>query len=183
MRETRRFRKATSNVSIRSAKSERRTVVKDGRFQKNATDVIVRSTGGYNIKISVRRVRIDPGKKREEFLDRLDAAISKIEAILNSENSSEAIKIQAANTLSNILRVSYTIVRDIDIENVEREISEIEESRKKQETEHLDFAPPRNEAQEPRRTATVLQTQEGEHPNHAEPMNQEETSVDSTSQQ
>ena len=123
--------------------------------RRNPNRILVRSSG-YDIQLRVRRLRTNPSNKREEYLDRLDAAATKVQNILDNDHTSKATRIKAANSIANIIRVSYTIVRDIDIEEIERDIAEIQAKQGKEQAT-IDFSPLPDEKQGPNYTATGSQ--------------------------
>jgi hypothetical protein len=131
------------------------TQEKDNRIivaRRKPKNITVRSSG-YDIQLRVRRLRTNPANKREEFLDRLDAAATKIQDILDNDHSSKATKIKAANSIANIIRASYAIVRDIDIEEIEREIEEIKAKAQEEQTQ-IDFSPLEDKKEGSHYTAT-----------------------------
>jgi len=120
--------------------------------RRKPNNITVRSPG-YDIQLRVRRLRTNPANKREEFLDRLDAAATKVQDILDNDHSSKATQIKAANSIANIIRASYAIVRDIDIEEIERDIEELRAKAQKEQTQ-IDFSPLEDEKEGPHYTAT-----------------------------
>ena len=82
----------------------------------------VRERGrGLELRLRPRRVVIKPDKKRHEYIRRIDKAIETLEAIINSDEADEKIRIQAANALARLVTTSYGMIVDIDVENIEEE--------------------------------------------------------------
>ena len=103
-----------------------------------------RGRGHHDLTIYVRRVRTDPAEKREQFIQRLDDAVEAIEAILDDPKTSELTRIKAANAIAWILRASYTIIRDIDVENLEHKLAILQaenQARKNAAPTRYDFSP------------------------------------------
>ena len=94
--------------------------------------VIVKGRG-LELRLRPRRVRIEPEAKRNEYIERLDNVIEKLEEIINSEDTDEKTRIRAANVLARLISTSYVMVRDIDIENLERELEELQKENKRME--------------------------------------------------
>ena len=59
--------------------------------------------------------------------------IEKLEEIINSEDTDEKTRIRAANVLARLISTSYVMVRDIDIEKLERELEELQKENKRME--------------------------------------------------
>lgn len=85
-----------------------------------------------------RRVRIDPTITRELFIYETRKTKEAIQKIIDDPETSDRIRIQAANCFANLTRVAYQMVRDIDIEDVERQLEELENECNK--NEDIDFA-------------------------------------------
>ncbi len=80
-----------------------------------------------SLKITFRRIRIQPKKKRQEYIARLERIISICEQVLSGSNVLEKAQLRAAEVIIEAIRMSYTIVRDVDVENLERIAAEIQE--------------------------------------------------------
>ncbi len=110
-----------------------------------------------------RRIRIDPSTKRELFIYETDKTKAAIQKIIDDPETPDKIRIQAANCYANLIRVSYQMVRDIDIEDVERQIEELEDEFNKQRDNDLDFSPQADsthtedeEQKQPSKTTTTV---------------------------
>jgi glutathione S-transferase len=75
--------------------------------------------------ITLRRVRIKPDKKREEYVARLERIITACEEALTDSDALEEAQLKAADVIIRAIRMSYVIVREVDIENLERVAQEI----------------------------------------------------------
>ena len=75
--------------------------------------------------LRLRRVRIRPKEKREEYVARLERIIELCEAVLNDAGSMEDVQLKAADVIIRAIRMGYTIVREVDVENLERITAEI----------------------------------------------------------
>lgn len=77
------------------------------------------------IKVTVRRVRIKPDEKREEYVRRLEKVIRFCEGVVNNPSAAEIIQLMALDVIIRAIRMGYTIVKDVDVENLERYTEEI----------------------------------------------------------
>ena len=80
---------------------------------------------GLELRLRPRRVEIKPKEKRHEYIKRLDKAIETLEGIINSEETDEKTRIQAANSLARLISTSYVMIVDIDVENIEEEVENL----------------------------------------------------------
>lgn len=88
---------------------------------------------GLEFRLTPRRVVIKPREKRHEYIERLDKAIETLEGIINSEETDEKTRIQAANALARLISTSYVMIQDIDIENIEEEVENLKKMMKERE--------------------------------------------------
>jgi len=79
----------------------------------------------YRGVITLRRVRIEPSKKRGEYVQRLEQLISICEEALSDPQALEEIQLKAASVIIRAIRTSYAIVREEDVENLEQLAQEI----------------------------------------------------------
>ncbi|MBD3206232.1 hypothetical protein GF319_07805 [Candidatus Bathyarchaeota archaeon] len=82
----------------------------------------------YKGVITIRKVNIKPQKKRKEYIQRLEHIIGLCEDALMDPEAVEAIQLKAADVIIRAIRMGYTIVREVDIENLERHTKEIQRS-------------------------------------------------------
>jgi DNA-binding Lrp family transcriptional regulator len=75
--------------------------------------------------IRFRRIRIEPAKKREEYIERLERVIALCEEALTRPGAVGRPQLRAAEVLIKALRASYEIVREVDVENLERLAEEV----------------------------------------------------------
>ena len=79
------------------------------------------------VRLTARRVRIDPKAKRAKYLSRLETLIQELDGIIIDPEGAEYIQVQAMEVLIKAVRQCYHIVRDIDVEMLEDELEEIKE--------------------------------------------------------
>jgi len=85
-------------------------------------------TLGYKGVIILRRFKIKPEKKRRDYVQRLENIVSICEAALSDPESVQEVQLKAADVIIRAIRMSYTIVKEVDIENLERQTREIKRS-------------------------------------------------------
>lgn len=80
-----------------------------------------------NIRVNVtaRRFRIDPQKKRREYVERLEELLKELDAIISSPSTPRKLKLRAVDTLVRVIRGCYEIVRDVEVEDLESELEKI----------------------------------------------------------
>ncbi len=78
------------------------------------------------VKINLQ-FRIEPKDQRTRYVELLNLMIRKLEAIINGGRTRVPQRLRAMQLLTNLIQTSYTIVRDVDIENLERDIETIED--------------------------------------------------------
>ncbi len=91
-----------------------------------------------NVKITLRRVNIDPEEKRAQYLARLEGMIVELNELLCNRATIRSTRLKAMDTMIKALKCCYTIVRDVDIEVLRHDIEELKESA---EQADVDFAP------------------------------------------
>ena len=82
------------------------------------------------------RFVIVPAGKREEFVAILDALMKRLMKIINSNRTKTTVRLRAIEVLAELVRTSYTMVRDVEVEELERETEELEKEAKRTKTEH-----------------------------------------------
>jgi hypothetical protein len=85
--------------------------------------------------ITARRVRIDPVKKREQYIERLERLLVHLDHVISSAEVSEKLKLQAMNVLISTVRTCYGIISDIEVEGLENELKRITEENQREEAE------------------------------------------------
>jgi len=78
-----------------------------------------------NIRISLK-FAIEPEEQRAEYVQILNKMIKRVEGIINYTQTKTSQRLRAMQILTKLIQTSYTIVRDVDIEALEREIEEAE---------------------------------------------------------
>lgn len=94
--------------------------------------------GRIRVEITLRRVRIDPEEKRAQYLAQLESMIAELNQLLCNSATIRTTRLKAMETMIKALKCCYTIVRDVDIEVLRRDIEKLKESAKQAD---LDFAP------------------------------------------
>lgn len=83
------------------------------------------------VYITARRVRIDPERKRAQYLQRLERLISELDEVIADPKGVEEIQLKAMDILIRTVRMCYHIVRDVDVESLEWEYERLKEEDKK----------------------------------------------------
>ncbi len=76
--------------------------------------------------IRLRRVRIEPEREREHLINRLKIIIRRLERLIENPNTSIKIRLRAIDTLTRVIRMCYIMIRDVEIDSLEREIEALE---------------------------------------------------------
>ena len=76
---------------------------------------------------TVRRVRIDPRRKRAEYVERLEALMGELDGIISDPSGYGDIQVRAMNALVGAIRMCYRIVMDVDVERLEVELEGLKE--------------------------------------------------------
>ncbi len=84
------------------------------------------STDRVRFSLSTRRARIDPSKKRARFVRRLEKIMRQCDRIVENPEGAEEIQVKAMGMLIRAIQVCYVIVIDIEVEELEREVEEIQ---------------------------------------------------------
>jgi len=79
------------------------------------------------LNISTRRVRIDPAKKRENYIMRLEKVVGQCNKMISNPEGVEDIQVKAMSVLIRAIKVCYGLVVDVEVEHLEREVEELEE--------------------------------------------------------
>jgi hypothetical protein len=77
--------------------------------------------------IGARRVRIDPARKRAEYMMRLEELMAEIDGIIDDPKGFKEIQVRAMDVLIRAVRMCYRIVRDVDVERLEDELEGLKE--------------------------------------------------------
>ncbi|MFH0849380.1 MAG: hypothetical protein V1924_00395 [Candidatus Bathyarchaeota archaeon] len=77
------------------------------------------------VNVTLRRLRIDPQRKRRDYVERLEELLTELDAIISSPSTPRKMKLRAMDTLVRVIRGCYEIVRDVDVEDLESELEKI----------------------------------------------------------
>lgn len=86
------------------------------------------------IKVFTRSFVVVPAEKREEFIRIIDGLIKRLQAMINSNRVNTQLRLKAMKVLNELISTSYTMVRDVEIEGLERETAGLEEEAKRPQT-------------------------------------------------
>jgi len=75
--------------------------------------------------ITARRVRIDPEEKRTQYIARLERLIADLDRIIAKPKTSAKNRLRAMDILIRAVTSCYGIVRDAEVEQLERETEEV----------------------------------------------------------
>jgi len=78
-----------------------------------------------SLRVAARRFRIEPKRKREEYMSRLERIIRTCETPFNNPKAMEKIQLKADEVIIKEIKMSYEIMREAEIENLERLVVEI----------------------------------------------------------
>lgn len=90
--------------------------------------------------ITARRVRIDPAEKRAEYIDRLERLIEQLDGMISSRGVRQKLKLRAMEVLIRTISTCYGIVSDIEVEELEDELTRLKEENRRGEEEAGDQA-------------------------------------------
>lgn len=96
---------------------------------------ILSSKHTLQIRLCASRFVIVPAEKRQEFVAILDDLIKRLTKIINSNRTKTTVRLRAIEVLAELVRTSYTMVRDVEVEEIERETETLEKKAKRTETE------------------------------------------------
>jgi len=77
------------------------------------------------------RFTIKPADEREKYVAILNAMIKRVEKIINSKKTKTRQRLRAMQVLTDLIRTSYGMIRDVEIKELEREVSALEEKKGK----------------------------------------------------
>ena len=79
------------------------------------------------LDLQVRRVRIIPEERRGEYIRRLEEIMKSLDAIINDPTGIEEIQIKAINALVTTVRTCYSMVREMDVEHLEKQLKRLKQ--------------------------------------------------------
>jgi hypothetical protein len=77
-----------------------------------------------------RRFVIAPKEKRQELVATLDDLAQRLMKIINSRKTKTTVRLRAMQVFTELIRTSYTMVRDVEVEELERETETLEKEEK-----------------------------------------------------
>jgi hypothetical protein len=75
--------------------------------------------------ITTRRVRIDPNKKRNSYIRRLERIMRQCDSIINDPSGFEELQLRAIGLQIQTIKVVYGLVLDIELETIEQEAKDL----------------------------------------------------------
>jgi hypothetical protein len=75
--------------------------------------------------ITTRRVRIDPNKKRNSYIKRLEKIMRQCDGIINDPSGFEELQLRAIGLQIQTIKVVYGLVLDIELETIEQEAKDL----------------------------------------------------------
>jgi hypothetical protein len=88
------------------------------------------------INVYPRRFVIVPAKKREELVQILDDMIKRLLVLINARKTETRVRLKALTVLNELINTSYTMIRDVEVEALERETEDLEAEAKRPQTEN-----------------------------------------------
>jgi len=82
-------------------------------------------------QITVRKIRISPEKKRKTYIKRLERLIRILDRIIANPEGVEEIQLRAMEVLIKAVRLCYTIISDMEVEELEREVEDLKRREEK----------------------------------------------------
>ena len=84
-------------------------------------------SGGLRVWVgfTCRRVRVDPERKREEYIGRLEAVMEYCDGVASDPSGYEAIQMRALDVMIRAVRVCYGLVSDLEVGLLEGEVEEL----------------------------------------------------------
>ena len=80
-------------------------------------------TDGLRIINVALRFTVHPEEKREKYVELLDRMIKRVEKIINSARTKTNQRLRAMQVLTDLIKTSYGMIRDVEIELLEREVA------------------------------------------------------------
>ena len=74
-------------------------------------------------------MRIDPRRKRAEYVERLEALMGELDGMISDPSGYGDLQVRAMNTLIGAIRMCYRIVVDVDVEGLKGENRSRKEAR------------------------------------------------------
>ena len=83
--------------------------------------------GGLRVWVgfTCRRVRVDPERKREEYIARLEAVMDYCDRVASDPVGVESLQVRALDVMIRAVRVCYGMVGDLEVGLLEGEVEEL----------------------------------------------------------
>lgn len=83
--------------------------------------------GGLRVWVgfTCRRVRVDPERKREEYIARLEAVMDYCDRVASDPGGFEGLQVRALDVMIRAVRVCYGLVSDLEVGLLEGEVEEL----------------------------------------------------------
>ena len=88
-----------------------------------------------HMRLCTSKFVINPEEKREEYIAIIEEQIARLKKIINSTRTKTTVKLRAMEVLAELVKTSYTMVREEEIEKTERETQTLEEEARHPKTE------------------------------------------------
>jgi len=95
---------------------------------------IVPSKLTLHLQLYPRRFIILPKEKRQELVKTIDDLSDRLTKIIDSRRTQTTLRLRAIQVLNELVKTSYTMVRDVEVEELERETETLEEEEKRAQT-------------------------------------------------
>jgi hypothetical protein len=121
----------------------RRLILGSVRSQKHLT---IPSQMTFRMRVYPRRFVVVPAEKRGELIRILDDMIQRLLTLINSRKTNTRVRLKAMTVLNDLINTSYRMIRDEEIEELERETEDLEKEAERTETEDNAEEEPANPA-------------------------------------
>jgi hypothetical protein len=110
----------------------RKLVLGSVRSQKRLT---IPSQMTFRMRVYPRRFVVVPAEKRGELIKILDDMIKRLLTLINARKTKTRVRLKAMTVLNDLINTSYRMIRDEEIEKLERETEDLEKEAERTETE------------------------------------------------
>jgi hypothetical protein len=97
--------------------------------------LIIPSQITLRMRVYPRRFVVVPAQKREELIKILDDMVKRLLTLINARKTKTRVRLKAMTVLNDLINTSYRMIRDEEIEELERETEELEKEAKRTKTE------------------------------------------------
>lgn len=111
----------------------RKLVVGSVRSQKRP---IIPSQITFRMNVYPRRFVVVPAEKREELIKILDDMIKRLLTLISARKTKTRVRLKAMTVLNELITTSYRMIRDEEIEELERETEKLEKEAKRTQTKN-----------------------------------------------